>query len=292
MAEIIIQALRQIDDIMSRASRNVQRLLSSTFLVGSTVLKDNVNWNVTPWKEDNDVDLLYYNPVDKERKKGINKLSNYFALNKFSELNIDLIQFIDTDEFMNDANETLTNYIFNTKKEKFTQKGYIRVLNLQGLFLTKLAMIHSNKNLHSINEKEMKNACVEYKNNKNYMALKIIYEKEFNKNLPYEVKEAINAFNKFKEKSRISSEFENAINKFSESCKKELKQSLLTEIKNKIITLTKKGAIPELKNEIETFKSNLNPNVKKKIENQINTFNESGMDFKYKEFQKIYDTIK
>ncbi|MFA5406599.1 MAG: hypothetical protein WC307_04560 [Candidatus Nanoarchaeia archaeon] len=154
--------------------KNLVNLLRNTFVVGSQVIQDKIDW-----PDDNDLDLFYYRHNKKKQRQEFNKLNNYISVKSLDDcLDIDLLPILSASNFYSnkEPDKSLTDCIFGSNKEIFTvSKGIIRMLNLKGFFLTKLA---------SLSQREEE---------RDYKALTIVYE-EFGNQLPEDVDNAINEY--------------------------------------------------------------------------------------------------
>ncbi len=155
----------------SKSKRNeLLKLLRNTFLIGSSILGSNKTWD-----NDNDIDLFFYIAGEKRIKK-FNRLCKLIPYTVEETFNLDIIQYISTDEFNNNK-QTLTDYLFNTNKKEFSfKKGIINVITPEAYFITKIASLHNRY------EK------------RDYLALKVLYN-QFGNKLPNIVEQVINEFN-------------------------------------------------------------------------------------------------
>lgn len=150
--------------------KKINNLLKNCYLIGGKAIADN----------NSDTDIYYYDKTSKANGnlKKLETIIHNTGLDDQGSFNIDLQPPLATDNLhsIKDSETTLTDYIFGIKKEKFTaRKSVMNMLNLNGLFLTKLAILNDRDKA------------------KDYEMLKIIYDR-FNHVIPAEVNEAITEF--------------------------------------------------------------------------------------------------
>ena len=185
LLELLGPFYRLIDDVVMNYSKNQKmdlfRILGKFVVIGSTVLGD-----LKTWENDNDLDFYLYEPDSKIREKDLRRVDGLIPDYVEQAVNLDLLPGLSTDKYTNDDYLSLTDYIFDVKKEVYTQRlGIMRTLTFEGFFITKLAAI-CDRDLET-----------------DYKALKVVYELFENK-LPKEIQKTIQEFglqkcyNKFK----------------------------------------------------------------------------------------------
>jgi len=158
MIDLLKPFYRLVDDVVSRMSNNKRRklfeIIKKFVIVGSAVIKDKKTW-----AGDDDIDVYLYEPDHAARQRDMNFIKNNFPFDMEEALNIDILPYISTDHYANDEGVILTDYLFNEKREYYTESlGIMRVLNTYGFYITKLA------------------ALCERKEKRDYEALRAVYE--------------------------------------------------------------------------------------------------------------------
>ena len=139
------------------------------FLIGSSVISGIRNWE----SKDIDVYFYYYGDNPKKAKKHKSRFNSVFYNNLTLSLDIDCVESLTIDNYT-DGNVSLTDYIFNEKRNELTVRlGRMNAITPEAYFLIRLPI--RNKDKHN--------------------TVELIYEKLFDKTIPPLIREAMERFN-------------------------------------------------------------------------------------------------